>query len=157
MDKNTMITVVNKYGGTVGYTVEDLGIKRTFYPNEKKDALFSSAPEIEYYYTKDDIKNIMINGTLDQFLDCLDFAPAAVKETIKEMAVDLPLNDIAKRDAILDKLGFNVTKAIEIKNTKFDGGDEQENTTKATARRRSVPLKSSAVPSGRRYRPESND
>ena len=189
MDKNTMITVVNKYGGTVGYTVEDLGIKRTFYPNEKKEisfeeleklsytpggetilkdfleiqdkeaiaALFSSAPEIEYYYTKDDIKNIMINGTLDQFLDCLDFAPAAVKETIKEMAVDLPLNDIAKRDAILDKLGFNVTKAIEIKNTKFDGGDEQENTTKATARRRSVPLKSSAVPSGRRYRPESND
>ena len=40
MDKNTMITVVNKYGGTVGYTVEDLGIKRTFYPNEKKRNFF---------------------------------------------------------------------------------------------------------------------
>lgn len=186
IEKNTIVAVVNKYGGIVGYHVQDLGIKRTFYPNEKKEisfeeleklsytpggetilkdfleiqnkdavaALFSSAPEIEYYYTKDDIKKIMTTGTLDQFLDCLDFAPIAIKETIKEMAVDLPLNDMAKRDAILEKLGFNVTKAIEIKNTKYDGDNVEEKTVEAPHRRAAL-MKTSATPSGRRYKPES--
>jgi adenylate cyclase class IV len=42
---------------------------------------------------------------------------------IKSIAVELPLNDMAKREAILNKLGFDVTKAIEIKNTKYDGED----------------------------------
>jgi hypothetical protein len=63
-------------------------------------------------------------GTLEQFLDCLDFAPESVLENIKDMAVSLPLNDVSKRNAIQEKLGFDVSKAIEIKNTKFDGGAE---------------------------------
>jgi hypothetical protein len=67
----------------------------------------------------------MVTGTLDQFLDCLDFAPESVKEMIKDMAVDLPLNDIKKREAILDKLGFDVSKAISIKNTKYDDGNSE--------------------------------
>ena len=72
-------------------------------------------PEPEYYYTKDDILRLMQEGSLDEFLDCLDFAPEGVKETIKTLAVDLPLNDVAKRKAIDEKLDFNVDKAIEIK------------------------------------------
>lgn len=188
--KDTMITVVNKYGGRVGYKVDDLGVKRTFYPNEKKEIsfeeleklsytpggatilkdfleiqnqealvkLFNSTPEIEYFYTKEDIKNLMTTGTLDQFLDCLDFAPQAIKETIKEMAVDLPLNDMAKREAIQEKLGFNVTKAIEIKDTKFDGGEEDTTNKISNARRRAIPPAkkeaTAATPSGRRYNPD---
>ena len=188
--KDTMITVVNKYGGRVGYKVDDLGVRRTFYPNEKKEIsfeeleklsytpggatilkdfleiqnqealvkLFNSTPEIEYFYTKEDIKNLMTTGTLDQFLDCLDFAPQAIKETIKEMAVDLPLNDMAKREAIQEKLGFNVTKAIEIKDTKFDGGEEDTTNKISNARRRAIPPAkkeaTAATPSGRRYNPD---
>ena len=188
--KDTMITVVNKYGGRVGYKVDDLGVRRTFYPNEKKEIsfeeleklsyapggatilkdfleiqnqealvkLFNSTPEIEYFYTKEDIKNLMTTGTLDQFLDCLDFAPQAIKETIKEMAVDLPLNDMAKREAIQEKLGFNVTKAIEIKDTKFDGGEEDTTNKISNTRRRVTPPAKKeatvATPSGRRYNPD---
>lgn len=73
------------------------------------------SPEPEYYYTKDDVLRLMQEGSLDEFLDCLDFAPEGVKESIKTLAVDLPLNDVAKRKAINDKLNFNVDKAIEIK------------------------------------------
>ena len=70
------------------------------------------------------------------------------------MAVDLPLNDMAKRQAIQEKLGFNVTKAIEIKNTKFDGGEENISNNVATTRRRAnPPTKKEAAPSGRRYNP----
>lgn len=88
------------------------------------EGLLNYKPEPEYHYTKEQIKNLMVSGSLDAFLDCLDFAPQSVKEVIKDMAIDLPLNDMAKRNAISEKLGFDVTKAIEIKNTKYDGSDE---------------------------------
>ena len=70
--------------------------------------------EIEYNYTKDDIIKLMKEGSLDEFLDCLDFAPEGVLDLIKTLAVELPLNDVAKREAIYNKLGYNVDNAIRI-------------------------------------------
>lgn len=121
--------------------------------------LFNKHSEPEYHYSEQDIKKLLTSGTLDQFLDCLDFAPEAVKDTIKSMAVDLPLNDMSKRQAILDKLGFDVTKAIEIKNTKYDGETEETIETKASGRR-AAPIKTdnaTAAPSGRRYKSITKD
>lgn len=71
--------------------------------------------EPEYNYSKDDVVKLMQEGSLDEFLDCLDFAPEGVKELIKDLAVSLPLNDVAKREAVFNKLGFNVDKAIELR------------------------------------------
>jgi hypothetical protein len=48
-------------------------------------------------------------------LDALDFAPEGVIALIKDEAVKTNLNDMSKREAILDKTGFDVTKAIEIR------------------------------------------
>lgn len=118
-------------------------------------ALFNQKSEPEYHYSEDDIKKLLTVGTLDQFLDCLDFAPNVVKEMIKELSVKLPLNDMNKRQAIQEKLGFDVTKAIEIQNTKYDGETEETIDTSAT-KRRTNPINSnttSTVPSGRRYKP----
>ena len=70
--------------------------------------------EPEYFYTEEQVIKLMQEGTLDQFLDCLDFAPDGVLELIKSLAVSLPLNDVPKRKAIWDKLNFNVDKAIEM-------------------------------------------
>lgn len=80
--------------------------------------------EPEYFYTEDQIKDVMINGSQPAFLDMLDFAPMGVLDIVKSLAVSLPLNDVAKRNAILEKLNFDVTKAIEIQNTKYDDGSE---------------------------------
>ena len=190
INKDTLIKVINKFNGTVGYDVPDLGIHRDFYPNETKEIrfeeleklsyapggdvileqylevtdkeaiekIFHQEPEPEYHYTVEDIKKLMTSGTLDQFLDCLDFAPEAIKESIKDVAVELPLNDIAKRDAVKEKLGFDVTRAIEIKNTKYDGGNENSSSgTNKTTGRRSAPINTDnntvAAPTGRRYQP----
>ena len=71
--------------------------------------------EPEYNYTKSDVINLLKNSSLDEFLDCLDFAPAGVIDLIKNLAVELPLNDVSKREAILNKTGFNVDNAIRIK------------------------------------------
>lgn len=84
--------------------------------------------EPEYSYTKDDIINLMKNGSLDEFLDCLDFAPEGVKDLIKTLSVELPLNDVAKREAILNKLGFNVDNAIRIKRESEEPTKEEPTT-----------------------------
>ena len=117
--------------------------------------LFNKKSEPEYHYSEDDIKKLLTAGSLDQFLDCLDFAPNVVKDMIKDLAVELPLNDMAKRQAIQDKLGFDVTRAIEIKNTKFDAETENLIQKETKSGRRAAPIKSnsSAAPSGRRYKP----
>ena len=184
MDKNTLITVVNRYSGVVGYEVPELQVRRNFFPNEHKEIsyeeleklsfnpggevilreyleitdkevankLLHQSPEPEYFYSQDDVEKIMKEGTLDQFLDCLDFAPSVILDMIKNKAVEMPLNDVAKRNAIKEKLGFDVTRAIEIKNTKYDGETEAATvSTESSGRRTAPPKAETAAPTGRRY------
>ena len=70
--------------------------------------------EPEYYYTEKDVKDLLLNKSLDALKDCLDFAPQGTIDLVKKVAVELPLNDVAKRKAILDMTGFNVNSAVEI-------------------------------------------
>lgn len=69
--------------------------------------------EREYWMSAEDVKKMLIEGSLDELLDCLDFAPDGVIDLVKEFAVKLPLNDVAKREAIKEKTGLDITKAIE--------------------------------------------
>jgi len=92
---------------------------------EVANALLHKQPEPEYYYSEADVKRLLTSGSLDEFLDCLDFAPSVIHDMIKKFAVELPLNDVSKRDALKEKLNFDVSKMIEIKNTKFDGDTEK--------------------------------
>ena len=146
LDKNTLIKVVNRDNGTVGYTIPDLGnLHRNFQPKEEKEVTMEELRKLsylpggevllkdcliikneeavaellgivepEYHYTEAEIKQLLLYGTMDQFMDCLDFAPQGVIDLLKNMAVDLKVNNIEKREAIKDKTGFDVSKAIEI-------------------------------------------
>lgn len=68
--------------------------------------------EVEYDMSEAQIRDLLTIGSLDSFLDALDFAPMGVIDLIKTMAVSLPLEDYSKRKALLDKTGFDVDKAI---------------------------------------------
>ena len=68
--------------------------------------------EPEYYYTDEQVKELLLSGSLDEFLDALDFAPDGVLELIKKYAYELPVNDVAKREALKEKLHFDVTAMI---------------------------------------------
>ena len=68
--------------------------------------------EVEYDMSEAQIRDLLTVGSLDSFLDALDFAPMGVIDLIKTMAVSLPLEDYSKRKALLDKTGFDVDKAI---------------------------------------------
>lgn len=100
--------------------------------------------EPEYDMSEADIKTLMTVGSYDAFLDCLDFAPKGVLELIKEYSVTLPLNDSAKREAIKEKLGFDVNQALAFKRE-----DEEEVAASADKKRRvqvAEPAEQAAAP-----------
>lgn len=89
--------------------------------------------EPEYNYTDEDVRRLMISGSLDEFEDLLNFAPAGVIELIKTLSVSLPLNDIGKRDLILKKTGFSVTNAIiNAKAAEEEDAEQHKPTRKAS-------------------------
>ena len=93
--------------------------------NEEVVRVLLGHVEPEYSYTSKDVLRLLKQGSMDEFLDCLDFAPEGVKDLIKTMAVKMPLNDVAKREAILNKLGFNVDNAIRIQKESMDPAQEK--------------------------------
>lgn len=68
--------------------------------------------EVEYDMSESQIRDLLLTGSLDAFLDALDFAPIGVVDLIKVMAVKLPLTDLNKRKALRDKTGFDVDKVL---------------------------------------------
>ena len=83
---------------------------------DNKEAIEELLNEVEpeYYYTEEDVKNLLLNGSLDALKDCLDYAPMGTIDLVKKVAIELPLNDVAKRKAILEMTGFSVDSAIMI-------------------------------------------
>lgn len=80
---------------------------------EARDEILGSV-ELEYSYSEKDIERLLLHGTMDELLDCLDFAPIGVIDLVKSIAVKTELNDIRKREAIFEKTGFNVSNAVAI-------------------------------------------
>lgn len=140
-------TVYNKSAGRVVYRLPELGLRRQFYPGEKKkdisvneleklvqtpggrklilnylmvddkeilEYLINGRVEPEYWIKEEEIDNWMSTCSLDEFKDALDFAPEGTKDLIKAHAVSLPLNDMSKRAALKEQLGFDVSKALDL-------------------------------------------
>ena len=116
---------------------------------EAREEILSDV-EPEYYLTKDGVKKLLLEGSLDALLDCLDFAPSGVIDLVKDVAIEIELNDVKKRDAILNKTGFNVTNAInfnkettdevdKVKPVRRVGQPEEKAATAPTGRRTAAP------------------
>lgn len=69
--------------------------------------------EPEYYMNADNVAKLIREGSLNEFKDALDFAPDGVKDMIKDLSVQMPLNDYAKRQALKEMTGFDVDAAIQ--------------------------------------------
>lgn len=106
--------------------------------------------EPEYDLSEQQIVDLMTKGSLDAFLDCLDFAPVGVIDLIKKFSVSLPLNDIDKRDALKKKTGFDVTVALA--NMQKEKEDMDAPAVESKERR----VKTESAPEGRRTIPKYN-
>ena len=114
------------------------------------DALnaFGIRTEPEYHMSERDVAALIKTGSLNAFLDALDFAPVAVIDLIKKLSVDIPLMDMDKRKALKAKTGFDVDAALRhIEEEKEDNG--QTTILKTTERR----VQTAAAPAGRRTAP----
>ena len=102
--------------------------------------------DVEYNMSESQIRDLLVSGSLDAFLDALDFAPIGVIDLIKTMAVKLPLTDLNKRKALKEKTGFDVDKAlVHIEEEKIEEGEHI--TPNAPERR--VKTTTSAIPTRR--------
>lgn len=88
--------------------------------------------EDEYYMNEQQIVDLIKTGSLDAFLDCLDYAPVGVLDLLKQFAVSTPLTDFDKRKALKEKTGFDVDKAIA--NNEADGKEPDSASNQATAK-----------------------
>ena len=96
------------------------------------------AKEPEYKYNIEDIKNIIKFGSIDEFLDVLDFAPSGTIETIKSLCATLPVTDTQKINVIRERFGINLNSIIE--NIK----EEDSNASASLGKERRVPVKDSS-------------
>lgn len=101
--------------------------------------------EPEYNMSEEQVRDLILNGSIDAFLDALDFAPIGVIDLIKTMSVQLPITDIAKREALKAKTGFDVDKAIE--NDRASKEDDKKETIADKPAERRV---TESAPAGRR-------
>lgn len=91
--------------------------------------------EPEYNYTEDIIKDLLVSGSAEQLEDFLGYAPEGAINLMKQIAVDIRLNDVIKRNLILNKTGFNVTTAIDIND---ESAAEMEAQKSASTRKAAV-------------------
>ena len=68
--------------------------------------------EPEYNMTEAEVKELILHGTMDEWLDCLDFAPEGVIDLIKSLSVDLPLTDTRKMQAFKEKKNIDLERMI---------------------------------------------
>lgn len=104
-------------------------------------------PEPEYHMSEKDIAKLMMTGSLDEFLDCLDFAPSGVIDLIKKLSVSLPLSDIQKRNALKAKTGFDCDAAL--KHAMEDKEDDGKDTILKTSNERRVKKDEPSAPERR--------
>jgi hypothetical protein len=108
--------------------------------------------EPEYNMSEAQVKELLINGSLDAFLDALDFAPIGVIDLIKSYAVSLPLTDLNKRKALKTKTGFDVDSALRhLEEEKVEEAEEKGGVSEAPVRRVQP-----ATTGGRRTTPKYN-
>ena len=105
---------------------------------------FNMRVEPEYHMNEQQVANLIVNGSLDAFLDALDFAPDGVIDLIKRMCISLPVTDYNKMKALKEKTGLDVEAAL--KNIRAEKEDEPASIDDSTPQRR---VKAD-VPEGRR-------
>lgn len=82
---------------------------------DMRESIGVPSDQIEYNWTKDDVKKLLTSGEEDALRDALDFAPQGIIDMIIDMAVAMPLNDRNKVEIIAEATGRNIEMMINNK------------------------------------------
>ena len=136
------------------YQAGGMNILTRFLQVQSDDVIksFNMRVEPEYYMSEQDIANLIISGSLDAFLDALDFAPTGIIDLIKKFSISIPLVDPAKREALKKKTGFDVEAALRNIRAEQEDDEKKSIDDEAAPKRR---VQSAAAPE-RRTAPKYN-
>lgn len=96
--------------------------------------------EPEYFYTEKEIDEILLNGSIEQLEDALDFSPAGGVDLIATRAVELKIPDINKRQVITKFTGRDIDANIEL----YSGEENKEEVAMPVKKqRRTAPINTS--------------
>ena len=142
MSNEKICSVKNRSSSMVCYRIPELNIRREFAVGETKKIPYDELVKLtyqsggrelmthflqidmeatedlgihtepEYSMSEEDIVKLIKEGSLDAFLDCLDFAPVGVIDLVKRLSVSTPLTDYDKRQALKEKTGFDLDTAL---------------------------------------------
>ena len=118
----------------LSYSIGGITLLKDFFVLDNPEAVAEilGTVEPEYFYTEEQVKELLLTGSLEALQDCLDFAPAGTIELVKKVAVETKLNDIQKRRAIQAATGFNIDTAVMINEETEDEKVEEEKTRRVT-------------------------
>jgi hypothetical protein len=104
----------------------------------------------EYFYDENAIKVLLKEGSMDQLLDCLEFAPKGVIDLMKKIAIDTKLDSSEKRKAISEHLNINIDAMI--RNNEDANTPDAEGAATEGRQRRSTPVAvAPATPTASKY------
>ncbi len=98
--------------------------------------------EPEYFYTEETVRQLLLDGSLDQLEDTLNFGPEGVINLIKDIAVKEEIPDMRKRELITKKTGFGVQNAINVNHILNEESDVEEDNT---PKRKAAPINAAAA------------
>lgn len=166
------IKVKNRSSLSVGYTIPEDNISRTFAPGETKnieqseieklsyqpggakiikkylfiddkdfvEEVANTTLEPEYWMTEDGVKTLILEESLDRFLDVLDWAPEGVIELIKSFGVTLPMTDVNKIDALKKKTGYDINAVLRHQREALEEDEASETKVETRGKRRRVAI-----------------
>lgn len=100
----------------------------------------------EYSYTDKEIDFLLYEGTVEQLMDCLDFAPEGALALIKAKAIDRKPDTTAKVSAINKKFGIDLDGIIRNNAMINEGAVDSKTEQKEVVRRAAPVLKTEEVP-----------
>lgn len=121
--------------------------------NEELAAEFGVSKDMfthEYSWTKKDIDDTLMNGSIDLLADAFDFAPVGICETLVSEAIRLRIPDRNKHRLIESVTGRDIAQMIEF-DEKLDQL-KQDNSSTQTGERRVGNNKDKIINTGRRVR-----
>ena len=129
----------------LSYSIGGMNLLKKYFVLDNKEAVAEilGVVEPEYYYTEEEVRKLLMTGSLEELQDCLDFAPEGTIELVKKVAVETKLNDIQKRKAILTATGFNIDTAVMI-NEETEDEKEEETKTRRVSTASTTPTATSA-------------
>lgn len=103
--------------------------------------------EPEYNMTEQQVRDLITSGSMDEWLDALDFAPEGVIDLIKNLSVAIPLSDTNKMKAFQEKKGVNLERMIRARQEELADAEASD---QAAVEKKTAEKAVAAAPTGRR-------